>query len=63
MIKNKPETIDKVAAWALIHASEDYHYGTRQSYFNKALSCALISQKQYDEAREWYGRLWDYRGD
>lgn len=59
----KPEIIDKVAAWAVIHASEDYNYGTRQAYFSKALSCAFISQAQYNQAREWYGRIWDYRGD
>jgi len=63
MIKNKPEIIDKVAAWALIHASEDYHYGSRQSYFSKALVSNFITASDYKEAREWYGRLWDYRGD
>jgi len=57
------EMVSRVKQWAREHASEDYFYGTPQSYFSVAVSCALINQADYDAARDYFGNLWNYRGD
>ena len=57
------EMVSRVKQWAREHASEDYFYGTPQSYFAVAVSCAFISQADYDDARDYFGNLWNYRGD
>ena len=57
------QMIDYITQWAMVNRKDDYYYGTRQSYFQAALSDALITREQYDAARDHFGNLWTYRGD
>lgn len=52
-----------VHAWAPQHASEDYWYGSRQSYWAAALSNKIVTRDEYDFAAAYYANLWTYRGD
>ena len=36
---------------------------SRSEAFGKALNDGLIDQETYDEARKYYGNLWNYVGD
>ena len=49
--------------WARQNASDDFHYGSPQSYWRAALNAGIINQEQYEYARNHYGTLWNYRGD
>ena len=36
---------------------------SRAEAFRKARNDGLITDEEYDEAQEFYGRLWNYTGD
>ena len=36
---------------------------SRAEAFGKAMNDGLITDKEYKEAREFYGNLWNYTGD
>jgi hypothetical protein len=55
--------IDRVDEWAKDNAKDDYWYGSRQSYWAAALSNKVITIGDYENAKDYYGRLWTYRGD
>jgi hypothetical protein len=57
------ETINKVDNWAKDNATDDFWYGSRQSYWSVALTKGFITREQYDQAEDYYGSLWTYRGD
>lgn len=57
------EMVRSVQQWARTNASNDYMYGTPQSYFASALSVNLINKEQYEQAKNHFGNLWNYRGD
>ena len=57
------DLINRVNLWARENASNDYMYGSPQSYFAVALSRNVISRADYDIAEKYYGNLWTYRGD
>jgi hypothetical protein len=43
-----------------------FPYETNNSYsslFGTALNHGEITQEDYDKAKSYYGRLWDYAGD
>ena len=39
------------------------NYGSRASLFGKGLENKIITQEEYNKAREYYGKLWFYVGD
>lgn len=41
----------------------DGGYVSRATIFNRALNDGLITKDVRDEARDFYGRLWNYVGD
>lgn len=41
----------------------DGGYVSRATIFNRALGDGLITKKDRDEARDFYGSLWNYVGD
>lgn len=38
-------------------------YVSRSAIFGRAYNEGRITSEVYDEAREYYGRLWNYTGD
>lgn len=42
---------------------EDGGYVSRATIFNRALNEGKITKDIWNEAREYYGRLWNYTGD
>ena len=52
-----------VEQWARVHASEDFMYGSPQSWWAKAVRANIVNEQQYEDARVYYGNLWTYRGD
>lgn len=57
------ELYNKVNEWAKINASEDFYYGSPQSYWIKALNNNIITQDEYLAGEKYYAKLWCYRGD
>lgn len=57
------EVFNIVNSWARDNASDDYLYGSRQSYWAAALNQRIITSDEYDRAAAYYGNLWTYRGD
>lgn len=41
----------------------DSGYVSRATIFNRALEDGRITEETRDEAREYYGMLWNYTGD
>ena len=42
---------------------EDGGYVSRATIFTRALNEGIITEDTYNEAREYYGSLWNYVGD
>ena len=42
---------------------EEGGYVSRAAIFNRALNEGKITKDIWNEAREYYGRLWNYTGD
>ncbi len=63
MIKDMSELCQSVNNWAKDNASDDYLYGSRQSYWAAALQHKIINKDDYARAAAYYGQLWTYRGD
>lgn len=42
---------------------EDGGYVSRATIFNRALNEGLIDEQTRNQAREYYGKLWNYVGD
>ena len=38
-------------------------YASRATIFRMALNDEIITEEEYDRARSYYGRLWNYTGD
>ena len=55
--------------WTELYAKFERMYNpypvqmARYEAFGKALDDGLITKEDYDEARKYYGKLWDYVGD
>lgn len=62
-MNNMDELVKIVNKWARDNASNDYFYGSRQSYWAAALANHIITNIQYNRAAAYYGNLWTYRGD
>lgn len=58
-----PVLLSIVNMWAKQNAAEDYTYGSRQSYWLGALNNHVITEHEFNYARNKYGDLWSYRGD
>ena len=41
---------------------KEANYGSRASLFGKGLESKVITNEEYKEAREYYGKLWFYTG-
>lgn len=41
----------------------EYGYGSRCSLYQAALKDSVITEEQMQQARVYYGRLWNYVGD
>ena len=39
------------------------NYGSRASLFGKGLENGVITREEYNQAKEYYGKLWNYVGD
>lgn len=55
--------VRRVNDWAREHASIDFTYGSRQSYWANAVNAGVVTRAQYDMAKIYFGNLWTYRGD
>jgi len=53
---------EKTRELGVIHPIEAM-YGSRSSLWNCALDDGSVSQELYDEAKKYYGKMWDYVGD
>jgi hypothetical protein len=53
----------EVAKWARENCPDDLNYGAPYSWWRNALEAGQVTQHDYDLARDWYGELWNYRGD
>ena len=38
-------------------------HGSHATLYGTALARGLVTRGEYDDARVWYGALWDYAGD
>jgi hypothetical protein len=57
------EIIMRVENWARVHVPEEFAYNSRMTYYNSAFSNKIITKNELEDARIFYGRLWDYVGD
>jgi hypothetical protein len=55
--------MDKVNQWAKDNATDDFYYGSRQSYWAAALANKFITVEEYEHGQQIYGHIWTYRGD
>jgi len=55
--------ITRVSTWARTNVPDDYNNSSRMVYFNKAFVAGIITKDELEDARIYYGRLWDYTGD
>ena len=47
----------------LVSEYEDGEYVSRATIFNRAMWDGKITERERDQAQEYYGRLWNYVGD
>lgn len=50
-------------SWSLMDLFPELVYNSHQTRHNKALQQGVISQQEYDAAKAYYGKGWDYTGD
>lgn len=55
--------IDRVNTWARSNLHEHYMSSSRMIYFRQAFKAGIITENELEDARLYYGRLWDYTGD
>lgn len=55
--------IDRVHTWADSNLHEHYLDSSRMVYFRQAFAAGIITKDELEDARLYYGRLWDYTGD
>jgi hypothetical protein len=55
--------INRVNTWARTNLPEHYMNSSRMVYFRQAFTAGIITKDELEDARLYYGRLWDYTGD
>ena len=55
--------ITRVNTWARSNVPNDYNNSSRMVYFRQAFAAGIITKDELEDARLYYGRLWDYTGD
>jgi hypothetical protein len=53
----------RVYEWCRVNIPDEFNYGSRRSYFRKALNNGVINEDEFNLSREIFGDLWDYTGD
>jgi hypothetical protein len=56
-------TINKVNEWARVNVPTEWSYNSRMTYWRSARNAGLITSEQFEQARIYYGSLWQYVGD
>jgi len=55
--------ISRVNLWARNTVPNEYNHSSRMVYFRQALTAGIITKDEFEDARLYYGNLWDYVGD
>jgi len=55
--------VTRVETWARTNVPNEYMYNSRMTYFNSAFCAGIITKDELEDAKIYYGNLWDYVGD
>jgi hypothetical protein len=62
-IKMKTEEIRKMTSELAKLYPIEYNYGSKCSLYQIGINAGIVTEEEYNAARDFYGRLWDYTGD
>jgi hypothetical protein len=57
------DVADRVNQWARENAAIEWQYNAPYVWWGEALRAGIISDGEYERARDWYGSRWTYVGD
>ena len=55
--------ITRVSKWALENLPYEYMNSSRMTYFKSAFRSGIITKDELENAKNYYGQLWNYVGD